>query len=199
MKQYKNSIRIDDNEAFKEVVNNKKTFINKDLNFELPNMIAPLIVRNEVVGVILVDMSDILNNNIYTENTFIAMMKMVNIAFERAYEYEQKILSEKYYDNTVILREKYFKEKLNLLKENNSKNLIDFCILKMKKDNMDYYEINKKLYNLVRTTDDISIYKEKIYIILKNTNKEESLVVINRLRQKGIYASLYDDDIDDLL
>lgn len=183
----KKSINVSEHPKLIEVVSTRAISINKDMDENIPTMISPIIINNEVIGIIGLYNMDFDSLTLYKHNIFKIVTNLITDALSRADKYEQAILKEKYIEDTRILTPKYFREVVKLKYKNyeEDKNHILLMV-----DREDYF----KIINNIRTNDYIGINeRNEMFIFLINIKFKEVDIVIKRFEEKGIKAKIIDE------
>lgn len=175
----KKSINIGEFKEIRDKILSNEIFINKQMEKDIPTMMAPLIIENEVKGVICISNMKFEDVTLYKQNMLIVISRLTAGALSRAYTYEEAILNEKYIDDTEILRYNYFKK---IIEEKDQSGVLESNILlKVVQGECD------SLKKYIRSIDSIGIdSKENIYILLSNTNDEEIRIIMDRLENHNI-------------
>lgn len=182
----KRSINVREYPKLVEVISNKSIYINKDMNANIPAMISPIIINNDVIGIIGLYNMDFDSLTLYKHNVFKIVTNLITDALLRAHKYEQAILKEKYIEDTEILTPEYFREVVKLKYKNyeEDKNHILLMV-----DRDDYF----KVVNNIRTNDYIGINeRNEMFIFLINIKLKEVDIVIKRFEKNGIEAKIID-------
>ena len=129
--------------------------------------------------------------NLYYQNLFKIIVSLIESAIIKAYSYKQLTLKERYINDTLILKDKYFKSNLELCEASRKEKKSEYTLLKVEADG-NLNDLSSKIYRCIRMTDLLGIYNGSLYIILNNTNKEESNIVISRLLNQGLEAEIVD-------
>lgn len=183
------SININDNIDFKSVVFEKKTYVNKKLDKDMPIMMAPVIINDKAKALILIYDINFNEVNLYKVNLLNILASLIKSSLEKAYKYEEAIEKEKYIDDTLAITSKYFNEVINSKEEAMKNGNSSYIILDINK--RFEIEIYNKLKSITRDIDFIGVdYKNNMYVLLSNTRRIEAEYVIKRFENKGIKASV---------
>ncbi len=185
------SIKLDNLGEAREILLNKEIYINKSLNPNLPSMIAPIFKEGKVISIIMVDNVEFSKMNLYYQNLFKIIVSLIESAIIKAYSYKQLTRKERYINDTLVLKSKYFKSNLEICEASRKEKKSEYTLLKVEADG-NLNDLSSKIYRCIRMTDLLGIYNGSLYIILNNTNKEESSIVINRLLNQGLEADIVD-------
>jgi nucleoside-diphosphate-sugar epimerase len=181
----KKSINIEDYTGIADSIRKKDLFINKRMDKNIPTIMAPIIVDNEVIALIGVANMNFDSLVLYKRNLFKTISFLITGALSRAYKYEKTKVNEKYVENTEIIKTEYFKKIIEEKFNNRSSN--QQLILKANRE--DY----NRLITCIRVVDFIGINeRNEMFILLTNTESEDGNIVIDRLERNKINTSIVD-------
>ena len=162
-------------------LNNKELFINSDMYQNIPTMMMPIVVKEEVIGFVALSNVKFEELTLHNETLFKITTKLVTGALSRAYKYEKAIINEKYIKDTEMLTPEYFRKVI--AEKNNIGNKEENVLIKV--ESSDY----NKIKNCVRSIDYIGINdKEEVFIFVTNTKQKESTLIIDRLEKNNLEA-----------
>lgn len=191
------SIKINDLYEAKDKLLNKEIYINKNLNPKLPSMVAPIVKDNKIISIIMVDKIKFSKMNLYYQNLFKVIVSLIETSIIKAYNYEEATIKQRYIDETIFLRKEYLKSALKVCEISKKEKKSDYTLLKVDMLN-DINYLSKEISKCIRSTDLAGVCNNHVYIILNNTNKEESSVVVSRLIGKNLTVKIVDGvDEDD--
>ncbi|GAA0181262.1 NAD-dependent epimerase/dehydratase family protein [Clostridium sediminicola] len=178
------------NKILKSIINEKKLYINRNLDKNQPIMSYPLVQDGKVYAIISIYDFKFENLTLYYENLFVTVVNLISNSLKRAYEYEKVLLPEKYIYGTEILTPENFKEAYHTAKSRKEKYNINYVILKItSRDTMESFYKNTK--TVFRVTDKIGLdYKGNLIAILHNISESNAYLVINRLKEKGYLSKI---------
>jgi hypothetical protein len=183
------SIRLNSNEAVQYIKSSMDIFVNRKLEPNLPMMMAPIFDNNVLVAFITIENFDFENVNLYNQNLFKVVASLVSSALSRAYRYEEATNEKRFIKGTTLLNEESFNAVLDNKIRIKEKDMANFALLSVEARGS-LEDLSYKLTNSIREVDYIGLVnKERVHIILSNTNETEADAVIERLAQKGIKAA----------
>lgn len=181
----KKSIKITEYCSLEKALNNKELFINSDMYSNIPTMMMPIVVKEEVIGFVALSNVKFEELTLHNETLFKITTKLVTGALSRAYKYEKAIINEKYIKNTEVLTPEYFRKVI--AEKNNIGNKEENVLIKV--ENNDY----SKIKNCIRSIDYIGINdKEEVFIFVTNTKEKEATLIIDRLEKNNLEAKIID-------
>lgn len=173
---------------------NKEIYVNNKMDVDYPIMAGGTYKDGRLQMIILVWSLPYENNNLYEMNAFSVLIKFIERAMNRAYEYMEivnKTYNEKHRD---IMDAEKFENIFHLYIYGEEQNLVEFTLLKLES----YESMREKVFytmlrQQVREIDYIGFNSNgEIYILLPNTNQEEAKQVINRLKEKQVIVRIGD-------
>ena len=94
-------------------------------------------------------------------------------------------------ENTNILNENAFNELLDLYKKASDNHLTEYCLINVDTNGRSPLQMNDTVKDAIRFTDSMGMHgEETLQILLTNTNVFDSRIVIKRLKDKGLDASV---------
>lgn len=188
------SIEINEASPYFNLISSKKLFVNKQLKGDLPIMAAPILDNDVVRGLIVIHSLPFENISLYHQNLFKVLVYLISNSLIKAYRYEEATISNRYIKNTIILKENYFKGILKSKIEARNNLKIDFTLLRFR-SNTTIEMLNLKLSQVIRDSDFVGTSDTlDFYIILSNMSKQNSDLVLERLKSKGIFATILDGE-----
>lgn len=172
------SINIEEYTDIADCIEEKRIFINKNMEKNIPIMMAPIVSDNETVALISINDIEFSEINLYKVNLFKVVSYLITGALSKAYLYEKAVEKDKYVEGSDIMSPKYF-EQLLINKTD------DYIILKA--DRGDY----EKIVSCIRVVDYIGLNKNsEMFVVLTNTKREEAQSVIKRLNNRGVNVTI---------
>ncbi|MCT4618286.1 MAG: NAD-dependent epimerase/dehydratase family protein [Marinisporobacter sp.] len=189
------SIKIKDYFEIEKLMHTKEIFVNRELKEKLPMIMAPIIVKDQVIAIIAIYNMAFEAMALYKQNLFKVVTNMITAALARAYEYEQAIDDEKYVGETFVLKYEYFNRLLQNKIFARQKNNTEFVLLKIVENEWRGNRIWEKLKNSIRELDYIGVNsKDELFLLASNTQLEESKILIERLKKINIHAKTVEED-----
>ena len=82
--------------SLEKALNNKELFINSDMYSNIPTMMMPIVVKEEVIGFVALSNVKFEELTLHNETLFKITTKLVTGALSRAYKYEKAIIKDVY-------------------------------------------------------------------------------------------------------
>lgn len=184
------SLNVEGNKMLKTVIQNKKLYVNKELDKTQPIMAYPLVQNGKVYAIVSIHDFKFENLTLYYENLFVTVVNLVSNSLKRAYEYERALLPEKYIYGTEILTPENFKDTYEAAKSRKNKYNINYVLIKiLSKDTMENFYKNTK--SVFRVTDRIGLDDNgNLMAILYNISETNAFLVISRLKEIGYLSEI---------
>lgn len=178
------SINLEEYLNIRSSLLNKEVFLNRKMIKNIPDMLCPIIIEGNIIGVVGINNLLFEEFTLYKHNLFKVVVDILTKSLAVAYKYEQAILDEKYVRGTEILRSEYFKELTKSRYLNNQENNV---VLKVSKENY------KNIKHYIRTSDYLGVNeRDELLILLVDTKREEADIVIKRLLEKHVESEIVD-------
>lgn len=187
-KTMKKSINISSHKDIYTKLQTREIYVNNTLNPDCPIMAGGTYKDGHLQTIIMLWSLPFENNNLYEINVFGVLCKLVEKTMERAYEYMENINKSYNRKREGILNSEAFEKVLQLYTYGENENLVDFSLLRVEaNEGMDEEVFYTLLKEQVRDTDYIGLNSNnETYILLTNSNEEESKYVIDRLNKNQI-------------
>ena len=187
-KTLKTSLEVSQYSAMFNKLLNNKIYINSDLNPDYPIMAGGTYKEGKLQTIIMIWTLPFENNNLYQTNVFGIVCKLIERSLNIGYEYIESISKNFNKKNDNVVDKESFGKIVDLYKTGAEDNIVDYYLLKVnKQSDMSEEEFQEILKRSIRETDFIGENEENdMYVLLTNTNKEQSIHAINRLEKNGI-------------
>ncbi|GEM_PF-1066401 len=184
------SICLSDTGELGECLRDKKIYRNTGLNPNYPLIAGATHEDDKIESVIMVWSLEIEDTNLNQVNVFSIICKLMERSMARAYAYMESIHSSSYLDNSIVMTEQAFDKVLVLYSYGKERNMLEYSLLQVESSSVKENEMYQLLKKLTRDTDYIGLGdKKQLYVLLTNTNQQDAIIVINRLRENGILVS----------
>lgn len=188
----KKTLKLTDFAEASSILLKNEIYINKDLDIEMPLLMAPIIESEKLIGVIILHSIEFERFTLYYQNLFKVTAGLISASVVRAYKYENAISSSRYIPGTFLLKSDFFHLMLDIKETAKKEGKADFSLLRIKNLTDDITEFSKKLSKCIRETDFAGVGRDGwIYLILSNSSEQDSSPVIKRLKNSGIEAEVY--------
>jgi len=195
-----NSIDVKKYQEFKEVISTRSLIVNHELKPGIPFIMAPIIDNMDVVAIVSLHKVPFENITMHYENLFQTVVSLISNALKRAYFFEASLKDKRYIDNTRILNSVTFEKILDEVRKKEEDLGMSYSLLKISSEcQKPILELSDILTESIRDNDYIGISnKERIYVLLSNTQHNHAKIVIDRLSNRNIESSLITKGLDDL-
>ncbi len=179
------SLSIDNMQDLYEVIKNRDTWKNTSFREGVPVYAYGIVEKETVRCLICICDANIEQMSLYYMNLFTIICHLIRVSFKRALEYQTAIETEKYYEDTYVLKSEYFEEELKTQRDMQDAGMTNFVLLKIVGDNiLGTYE---KLGSLIRQTDMIGIGSDGTnYLLLTQMDMSSFEIIANRLNKNGV-------------
>ncbi len=191
----KNTFQVSESEEISWVVNNREMFVNKELKPDVPVIISPILNNNEVIALIFADGIEFESLTLSFTNLFNIVMGLITQSLVRAYEYEQATYSQRYIEDTLILKNEWYKKIKQIRKEGEAKKSCKYTELVITTVPGSLIELSRKLSPLIRSNDYIGVDDNStVRVLLSNTDHQGAQNVVKRLMNAGLNSEIVEDE-----
>ena len=186
------SFKLSDHKELEQKLLDNDVFVGNQWSEGSPAMAGPIFYKGDIIAIILVKSMAFESLNLYQVNLLRTLTSLISSSFIRAYQYEEKVHSEKYLANTEILTASEFLRLVELKQKDREQGLVEYTLLRLihTEDPTSYYY---KIMNLFRSTDYLGVdHNDRIHVLLRNTAAQEVAFVEARLKAKDIHFELID-------
>ena len=181
-----NSVRYREIGNIYEVLSKKKVFINRTLEEGLPMMANAIYEGDELKNIIMLWEIPWEKMTLGQANTLQVISLLIQNAVIRANRYLEVLHSQRFIENTRILNTEAFSELYNAYANAVKRHLTVFTLLRVITGGEDVISASEKIITKLRYSDYLGLGDDgKLYILLTNTNLENSVFVRNRLAELG--------------
>lgn len=186
------SLKVNEFKALEDLFETGEVFVNYALNPVLPMMMAPIIYNNEVIAVAVIDDVPFESLTLYYENFFRVAVGLIQNAISQALAYEAAIEGKKYIGEEKIIRMEYFGEIIKNKQKAKTQFNIPYTILKVEEGSHKLEKTASEVKKCIRDTDYIGASEQgELYIMLSNSDAQNSQPIMRRLSAKGIEVTPY--------
>ena len=187
--QQPRSLRVEEYDYLKNLIAEKNIYVNRELVKDTPDLAAPILYQEQVIGVVEIFGLDFSKWSLYHQNLFSITMRLISASIGRAYQYEAEAQEKRYYSGTRILREEAFGEILQELRERRKmQGEMPLGILKVSQEGRSYEELDGICGKVIRNEDFVGERQGAIYILLPDADESVCKMVMDRLEREGITA-----------
>lgn len=188
------SLNLDDSPEIAGVIRTGALYANKHLAPGAPMLAAAIVHEGQTSAVICVHDLPFGQFTLYHENLFRIAADLVSRSLSRSFKYVAATRSERYIDDTSIMREHAFKEVIESKRAAKNRNQTDFVLLTVQIGSRIIHDVAGSLSDTLRSTDYIGLLSGRLTMLLSNTTREDAGLVLERLHKNGINASLLQEE-----
>jgi len=189
------SIRIEDNPEIMTLIESKEIFVNKDLNPQLPMLMAAVVNNDKVVAVVAIQKVKFENMTLYYQNLFKIVIGLISASINKAYRYEEATYNETHISGTPILTLDSFGELLQRSREAKDKHDFEYSLLAVEKLDVENETEVYSITGMLREVDSIGMGPDnRVWILLSNTSKSDAFIVVSRLEKTGVNVSIINEE-----
>lgn len=182
-----NSLRLESYQAAMPALLSGEVWSNTDLLEGYPKYLAGIRRDGELVLLISIQEAAYSQMSLYYQNLIKILCGLVEVSLLRALEYQQAVRSERCIGSTGILREKYFREQLKIMRAMQEGHMAKYTMLALDCQGMTLEEADSILRSKIRENDILGASeKGDLFLILAQTSLDYAQRVIDRIRQAGI-------------
>ncbi|MCP3774145.1 GDP-mannose 4,6-dehydratase [Paenibacillus sp. MZ04-78.2] len=181
------SVKVEETSYLRQVLHDKKPFINKELVIAAPLLAAPVLRHGEVIAVISVQRMEFEHFTLYYQNLFKVIVDLISSALSRALSYVEATSGQRFIEGTPVLKAEVFSDILDSKKAARAKHGVEFVLLTAGKADAAAGELPYRIARLLRETDYIGLGTSgQLLVLLTNSNLEEAAFVLQRFEKAGI-------------
>lgn len=185
------SFRLSDYAEVLEKLNDKQIYMNRKFEENMPMFAAGTYNGDTLEVVIMVWSMDLVNVSLHQSNMLTMLTKLMERSTTRALRYMESVKNSTYIADTKVMEAKAFEDMLDIYCAGESEGVLEYTLLKVDS----YEEEKEKLYedlsHMTRGTDYLGIDSEgQVYILLTNSNEEDSSWVIKRCSEHNIKTQI---------
>lgn len=201
-RQFGKSLKYSEFGDILEVLNKKEIFINRSLSENLPIMASALYSGNNIKYIIFIWNLSFEKISLHEIDLLKVICYIIQNAIERDELYESATKNKRFLANTNILNKDEFEAFVQLCREAKKNEYMEFGLICTERqvlgenENLDekfeeILELEYKILQNIRDTDIIGMGKDgHLYVILANSNSNESKIVVDRLKNHGVECFL---------
>ena len=183
------SLKVEATPYLRDMIADKRLFVNRQLEEGMPDIAAPIIYEDEVIAVVELHALDFDLWTFYRQNLLSMTARLIATAIGHAYFYEQAVQEKRFIPGTQrILREEQYRRIVEELEERAAapQTAMSLVYLNIGVAHRDWQALESKLTGVVRAEDYIGQVGNVAQIVLTDVNDEVVAMVQSRLQEKGI-------------
>ncbi|WP_276354070.1 NAD-dependent epimerase/dehydratase family protein [Cohnella caldifontis] len=192
------SLKVEEYPFIQEMLTNKQLYVNKRLQPGTPLLAAPVQSGGQVLAVIALHRMPFENFTLYYQNLFKVTVELVSSALSRALSYVEATASQRYLEDTLILKPEVFKEILDSKRLARDRHGVEYALLTPvdSRPGHDFAELSRVISRSLRETDYIGLSPDgKLLLLLSNSTREEADFVARRLSQSGVEMAFVNEEL----
>ncbi len=191
------SLRVDDSSFFFDAMNNHEVYMNRHFDVEYPSYVSAIYGEGEKVDAIIMIWAMRLDQISLYQSTIISILsRLVEKTMISAVQYENLYFDNSYIKNTRIMNIDAFKEKIEVYQNGYEMGLISYTIIKpYPPKGKKVEDIFEQAQKLVRDTDYLGSDMENLYIILSNSDLNDTKFVTDRFNSNDIFVEIIEKDV----
>lgn len=160
-------------------------FVNTECLENYPAYAAPIHKEGELMGMILLMNTTNRQMNMEFSNKFNIIADLICDALVRAMGFEQ--VSDKFIEETQILKVEKFKEILAVKAQMQEKQYLDYVLLRLQKDDAGMKALSDRVCRLVRNNDVLGMGEDgEVYLLLSQTKRADLAIIEERMKKNDI-------------
>ena len=181
------SLLLKDYPEVLERLNNKKIYMNRTFEENMP-MFAACTYSGDVMEVVIMVWSMELENvNLHQSNLLSMLTRTMERSTQRAFRYMESVKNSTYIDGTNVMESDAFCSMLDIYCAGEAEGVLEFSVLEVISYQGEEEQLYDSLSHLTRGTDYLGVGTDgKIYILLTNSNESESAWVMKRCDERNI-------------
>ena len=169
-----------------EALQEKRVFINKDLDEDLPLMASAVYAEDEMQLILMIWGIPWQRMTLAEANRLTIVGTLIQNAVVRARRYLDSLRERRYMADSGILTQEAFPQLVNAFFDAGDKGLTECTLLEVIVRDQDYVRAAKALAGSIRATDYMGMLGDgKLYVLLSNTKEENAAGVKERFRKAG--------------
>lgn len=173
-------------EGYKRVIDMKEVYLNRYLDSEMPSIIVPVVVNEEVIAISVIEDYPFEKFTRYYLNLIQISGKIINSFCQKAAS-RQEVISEIIYEhNTSIMKKSFFQASYETALKASKETTFHFTVLEIVSSDEDQKKV-EKMRNILRNVDEIGrLENGNIGILLYGANNDNITIVQDRIKSLGI-------------
>lgn len=183
-----NSIKYTDMKEMYEALKERRVYINRRMNKEMPMMVSAVYSESKMVLIFMLWRLPWERMTLAEANRLSILGSLIQNAVLHSTRYLEALHDRRYIKETNVLDESAFTPLVKAFFEAQNKGLTEYTLLKID-TNKPYKEVGNALSSLMRRTDYLGLLnKDQLYALLSNTKEEQASIIIERFKKNG-YSS----------
>ena len=191
-KLFSKSYNINENDVLKDIVLNDRFYTNQYLNPNMPSVILPIKVENQVTVLVIIENMAFEKLTLYYMNVLHITKDLLDDAYRNAHIYETLSSQNTYEENSPIMKQEAFEKYLAFAQKGFESSGIEYTILELPSGNsVETLDMACNARKFLRDTDEIGrLRSHSVAIVLLSTGIKDAKKVIERLAKNGITTKI---------
>lgn len=190
------SLKLESFSDMIEALRDGEVWSNSEQYADYPDYCAGIFREGKPVVLILIQKVKFEQMAMYYQNLIRVLCGLIQVSLLRAYEYNERLESERYITGTRIINKEHFKMLLEAEKAMAEKEIAEFSLLHIFCDTDDRLSVSEAVLNTLRGTDYIGLGEDdELYVILSQACRMNIDIIAHRLREAGIIFELTDKTV----
>ena len=192
-----NSLRYGELGEMYEVIRNKEVYINRKLDEQYPMMANAIFDDNDKIQIIVMVWTMPWENmTLGQANQLVVISALIKNAIIRSSRYLEALAEKRYVEGTKILSKEAFIDLMRAYLNAEREGLAECVLLKILVPPSEYIQVGMKLERLLRESDIMGILDDDcLYVLLSNTQRNDSFYAIKRIEDNGIECEYVEDGV----
>ena len=184
------SIRMEEYAEALEVLRRGEVWCNTDFLDNYPMYMAGIMEHSNLVLLVMVYRVEYTQMGVYYANLLRIVCGLIQSSMLRAWEYQEAVREKTYIGDTMIVKEEYFLELLDVQHTMSENGIARYALIQIKRDGRNNEEIDRLLQNKIRENDVLGAAMDgNLYLILTQIDDPFIAPVLERLRGLGLQCS----------
>lgn len=188
------TIRLSENPHLQDVARKGTLFVNKRMEAELPMLVAPVVHEGQVVALVSLHEPAFDKLNLNYENLFKVSVDLISGSLSRAFQYVGATKNERFIDESAIMTASKFMQVLQTRKQAKQQYNTDFVLLEVDAPAQSLMTMSGQIAGSLRDSDYLGLVKDKLVLLLSNSNPIEADFVMQRLSKIGVRTRMISED-----
>ena len=193
-----NSLRYGELGEMYDVIKNKEVYINRKLDDKYPMMANAIFDDNDRIQIIVMVWTMPWENmTLGQANQLVVISALIKNAIIRSSRYLEALAEKRYVEDTKILSKDAFVDLMRAYMNAEREGLAECVLLRILVPQSEYIQVSMRLEKLLRESDIMGILDDDcLYVLLSNTQKNDSFYAIRRIEDNGIECEFVEDGVE---
>jgi len=189
--QLQKSLKVDDLPHVQQILQTGQIYSNKELNANVPMMMAPIFHQDQVAAIIAIDGMNFESFSLYHQNLFQITTNLIESALSKAFVFIDATETNRYVEGTVILKPSVFSGILQSKIDVKHQHQVPYLLLKSTVNEISLKEASEYIAPLLRETDYLGMNSDnELQVLLSNSSEQDIEAIMSRLSHPNISFTL---------